>query len=98
MPGIREKRIYPGKSAKECYLASLQALSQTGYKIVRKRDYGWFVIAARTISGQEVTCNILASLGESPSLDINISSRGLPVETLRLCAQEIFDHVQANLD
>lgn len=97
MPGIKEKRSYPGRSAKDCYQASLQALSQTGYKIIRKRDYGWFVIASRTVSGQEVTCNILASLGESASLDINISARGLAVDALEIYAQELFDHIQSIL-
>lgn len=97
MAGIQEKRSYPGKSAKDCYQAALQALAQAGYKIVRKRDYGWFVIAARTVSGQEVTCNILASLGDAPSLDVNLTARGLPEEVLRQWAEEIFANVQAGL-
>jgi len=82
MPSIKVKRELPGQSAKDCYLACLQALKEAGYMIIKQRDYGWFVIASKVIDSEELTCNILASPGVSASVDLNMSA--VNIDEIRL--------------
>ncbi len=91
MPSIKVKQEYPDRSAKDCYHACLQALKEAGYRIVRQRDIGWFVIASRVIDADEVTCNVLASVGAPAFIELNLSAPKLPEAQLQNQAQELLN-------
>lgn len=98
MSNIRVKREYPGRSAKACYNACIQALHEANYRIFKQRDYAWFVIASQTIEGKELTCNAFANMGTSASIELNMSASELSEPQLEDQAAKLLELMQKRLE
>ena len=97
MASVKVKQEYAGKSARECYQACVGAIKGAGYAIFKQRDYAWFAIATRVVDGQEVTCNLLTSLGPPPSVELNLSAGQIEQARLERLAQELLEATTKSL-
>lgn len=91
MASVKVTQEYPEKAARDCYQACLGALKAAGYSFFKQRDYAWFAIATRRVDGNEVTCNMLTSLGPPTSIELNLTASALADAALQQLAQELLD-------
>lgn len=90
MASLEETRTYQDKTIDECYAAACAALPQAGFKIWKKRDLGWLVMAKLEEGGAEIDSNCLARFGNPTPVTVTVSSSKLDEEELRPYAEKIF--------
>ena len=98
MSNIQVRRDFPGRTAKECYNACIEALHEANFKIFKQRDYAWFVIASQTIDDKEFSCNIFASTGTSALVELHMSASDLSTTQLDSQASKLLGLIQKRLD
>ncbi len=77
MASIQGKIQFSGKTDKEIYNASIQAVPQAGLEVWKTRELARLVLAHGKFKGEQVRCNIVTSMvdgstiitAESDSLD-----------------------------
>ena len=97
MSSVKVKQEYPDKAARDCYQASVAALKQAGYNLFKQRDYAWFAIATRRVEGQDVTCNLLTSLGPPTFIELNLSAAQMESSRLQELAEELLEATSKGL-
>jgi hypothetical protein len=97
MSSIKAKREFPDRSARDCYQACLRALTGAGYKFFKQRDYAWFAIATNRVEGDEVTCNLLTSLGPPTFIELNLTAAKMEEARLQELANELLQITADNL-
>ena len=83
MASIQGKAQFSGKTDKEIYNATIQAIPQVGLEIWKKRELARLVLAHGEYKGEQVRCNIVMSMVDG-STTITAESGGLDEKALTL--------------
>lgn len=94
---ILEVRTLPGVSARDAYYAAVEALPKAGFAIWKKRDFGWFAIAKRSLAGKEITANIMSKPGKETTLELRLNADGLAEADLKAYVEPFFQALEGVL-
>ena len=88
MASIQNKNSYEGKSGQEVYEAAIQAITNAGYKVWKRRDIARLVMGVGQVEGQEVRFNMAVSMVDN-SVTTSVEADSLSDESLQAIAQKL---------
>mgnify|MGYP006987896477 CR=1 FL=1 len=83
MAKITQAGEITGKSAKDIYVASQEALTAAGFEVWKKRPVAWLLMAKQKVEGQWVNANLAVRPTSPTSYALTISSDGLDEGSLQ---------------
>ena len=82
-------REYTELTADECFNRAGAALSQSGYEILKKRDFAWLVIGKMKADHGMLEANISARPGSQTITTFSLSSDEIPQPALKEYAETL---------